>query len=135
MKNGVNGKMIVARAFAPPGRVGAPTRPSIPTVPSMAPTSPASRRVSRGSRAIVDGVAITDLSGVAPDAYLGSYRVLTTPTPTFGLDGNGPEIARAIDRAVADGMDVLNLSLGEPEVGSGNDSSRGPSTEPRAPAS
>ncbi len=47
--------------------------------------------------------------------------MLTTPTPSFGLDGNGPEIARAIDRAVADGMDVLNLSLGEPEVESAND--------------
>ena len=67
------------------------------------------------------GVTISNLSGVAPHAYLGSYRVLTTPTPSFGLDGNGPEIARAIDRAVADGMDVLNLSLGEPEVESAND--------------
>ena len=67
------------------------------------------------------GVTITGLSGVAPHAYLGSYRVLTTPTPSFGLDGNGPEIARAIDQAVADGMDVLNLSLGEPEVESAND--------------
>ena len=28
--------------------------------------------------------------GRAPHAYLGSYRVLTTPTPSFGLDGNGP---------------------------------------------
>ena len=62
-----------------------------------------------------------NLSGVAPHAFLGSYRVLTTPTPAFGLDGNGPEIARAIDRAVADGMDVLNLSLGEPEVETAND--------------
>ena len=66
-------------------------------------------------------VSLPLFSGVAPHAYLGSYRVLTTPTPSFGLDGNGPEIARAIDRAVADGMDVLNLSLGEPEVESSND--------------
>ncbi len=67
------------------------------------------------------GVTISGLSGVAPHAYIGSYRVLTTPTPSFGLDGNGPEIARAIDKAVADGMDVLNLSLGEPEVEASND--------------
>ena len=79
------------------------------------------RRDSRASRATSQGVTITGLSGVAPHAYLGSYRVLTTPTPSFGLDGNGPEIARAIDQAVADGMDVLNLSLGEPEVESAND--------------
>ena len=80
-------------------------------------------------------MTINNLSGVAPHAYLGSYRVLTTPTPSFGLDGNGPEIARAIDQAVADGMDVLNLSLGEPEVESSNDASPAPSTAPRAPAS
>jgi hypothetical protein len=33
-----------------------------------------------------------------------------------GLDGNSAEIAAAIEAAVADGMDVINLSLGEPEV-------------------
>ncbi len=74
-----------------------------------------------GISGVSQGVAVSGLSGVAPSAYLGSYRVLTTPTPSFGLDGNGPEIARAIDQAVADGMDVLNLSLGEPEVDAAND--------------
>ena len=46
------------------------------------------------------------LSGVAPMAYIGNYKV---------LDANGGTsdvIAKAIDDAVADGMDVLNLSLG-----------------------
>jgi minor extracellular serine protease Vpr len=46
------------------------------------------------------------LSGVAPKAYLGSYKV---------LDANGGTsdvIAKGIDDAVADGMDVLNISLG-----------------------
>ena len=38
------------------------------------------------------------------------------PTADFGLDGNSPEIAKAIDQAVADGMNVINLSIGEPEV-------------------
>jgi minor extracellular serine protease Vpr len=44
--------------------------------------------------------------GVATKAYLGNYKV---------LDANGATsdvIAKAIDDAVADGMDVLNLSLG-----------------------
>src|SRR4029078_5771716 len=44
------------------------------------------------------------------------YKALTIPTPGFGLDGNSPEIAAAIEAAVNDGMDVINLSLGEPEV-------------------
>ena len=56
------------------------------------------------------------LSGVAPNAYLGNYKALTIPTPNFGLDGNAAEIAAAIEAAVSDGMNVINLSLGEPEV-------------------
>ena len=46
------------------------------------------------------------LSGVAPKAYIGNYKVL-------GPDGGTSDvIAKAIDDAVADGMDVINLSLG-----------------------
>ncbi|HEY3462514.1 MAG TPA: S8 family serine peptidase [Gaiellaceae bacterium] len=56
------------------------------------------------------------ISGIAPKAYLGNYKALTVPTQDFGLDGNSPEIAKAIDQAVADGMNVINLSIGEPEV-------------------
>jgi subtilisin family serine protease len=56
------------------------------------------------------------ISGVAPKAYLGNYKALTVPTDDYGLDGNSPEIAKAIDQAVADGMNVINLSIGEPEV-------------------
>jgi subtilisin family serine protease len=56
------------------------------------------------------------ITGVAPRAYLGNYKALTIPTPGFGLDGNSAEIAAAIEAAVSDGMNVINLSLGEPEV-------------------
>jgi subtilisin family serine protease len=56
------------------------------------------------------------ISGVAPKAYLGNYKALTVPTEDYGLDGNSPEIAKAVDQAVADGMNVINLSIGEPEV-------------------
>ena len=34
----------------------------------------------------------------------------------MGLDGNAPEIAAGIEAAVRDGMHVINLSLGEPEI-------------------
>ena len=116
-----NGKIIVARAFAPPGG-SARMRTAFDPDGSEHGTHVAG--IAAGLSGITGtslGVTISGLSGVAPHAYLGSYRVLTTPTPSFGLDGNGPEIARAIDRAVSDGMDVLNLSLGEPEVESAND--------------
>ena len=62
------------------------------------------------------------VSGVAPRAYLGNYKVLTAPRP-FGLVGNAGEIAAAIEAAVRDGMDVINLSLGEPEIEPGEDPS------------
>jgi hypothetical protein len=58
----------------------------------------------------------TLISGVAPNAYLGNYKALTIPTPGFGLDGNSAELAAAVEAAVADGMNVINMSLGEPEV-------------------
>jgi subtilisin family serine protease len=47
------------------------------------------------------------LSGSAPKAFLGNYKVL-------GDDGSGSEsaILKGIDDAVKDGFDVLNLSLG-----------------------
>jgi minor extracellular serine protease Vpr len=121
IRSGTNGKIIVARAFAPPGG-SARMRTAFDPDGSEHGTHVAG--IAAGLSGITGtslGVTINNLSGVAPHAYLGSYRVLTTPTPSFGLDGNGPEIARAIDRAVADGMDVLNLSLGEPEVESSND--------------
>ena len=121
IRSGTNGKIIVARAFAPPGST-ARMRTAFDPDGSEHGTHVAG--IAAGLSGISGtslGVTLTGLSGVAPHAYLGSYRVLTTPTPSFGLDGNGPEIARAIDRAVADGMDVLNLSLGEPEVESAND--------------
>jgi subtilisin family serine protease len=57
-----------------------------------------------------------DISGIAPEAYIGNYKVYTVPTDGFGLDGNSPEVAKGIDQAVADGMNVINLSIGEPEV-------------------
>jgi subtilisin family serine protease len=56
------------------------------------------------------------VTGIAPKAYLGNYKALTVPTQDYGLDGNSPEIAKAIDQAVADGMNVLNLSIGEAEI-------------------
>jgi minor extracellular serine protease Vpr len=47
------------------------------------------------------------ISGVAPMAYLGNYRVL-------GANGGGPTdlIAQGIEQAVADGFDVLSMSFG-----------------------
>ena len=48
------------------------------------------------------------LSGIAPKAFLGAYNVF----PGNVTDASSADIAMAVDAAVADGMDVLNLSLG-----------------------
>src|SRR6266568_1543529 len=48
------------------------------------------------------------MSGIAPKAFLGAYNVF----PGNVTDASSADIAMAVDAAVADGMDVLNLSLG-----------------------
>ena len=57
----------------------------------------------------------TGLSGVAPRAQIGNYRVFNVPTPA-GHVGNTPEIVAAFESAVRDGMDVINFSGGGPQT-------------------
>ncbi len=57
------------------------------------------------------------LQGVAPMAYLGNYKVFDGSQVTTNL-----AVIAAMDAAVEDGMDIINLSLGE--------DIRGPVTEP-----
>lgn len=61
-----------------------------------------------GKTAVVEGVQIDDMSGIAPGAWLGNYKVL------LGEAGSGrsEDILNGVEEAVKDGMDVLNLSLG-----------------------
>jgi subtilisin family serine protease len=55
------------------------------------------------------------LSGVAPRAQIGNYRVFNVPTP-LGHVSNTPEIVAAFESAVRDGMDVINFSGGGPQT-------------------
>jgi subtilisin family serine protease len=108
-----NAKVIVARAF-PPAR---PTWKH-----ASKPFDPVHSSHGTHVAGIAAGNANTQaegarISGVAPRAYLGNYKALTIPTDAdVGLDGNSPELVAAIEAAVADGMDVINMSLGEPEI-------------------
>ena len=111
------------------------TTPKVIVARAFVPASPRWRNAARpfdaqhsGHATHVAGIAAgnanttavgrgTTVSGIAPRAYIGNYKVLTIPTASgLGLNGNSPEIAAGIEAAVADGMDVINLSLGEPEV-------------------
>jgi subtilisin family serine protease len=111
-------KVIVARAFAPPSPEW--KYAAKPFDPEYSEHATHVAGIAAGNNAFA--VATADrgrvsLSGVAPKAYLGNYKVLTIPTVSgVGLDGNAAEIAAAVEAAVKDGMDVINLSLGEPEI-------------------
>ncbi len=112
-------KVIVARAFAPPDAGWPGSARPFDAELSFHGTHVAG--IAAGDAGTVapaaGGRPRTQLSGVAPLAYLGNYKALTVPTASgVGLNGNSPEIVAAIEAAVADGMDVINLSLGEPEI-------------------
>lgn len=106
-------KVIVARAFPPPGATW--KYASVPFDPEDSGHATHVAGIAAGNAStLADGARI---SGIAPRAYIGNYKALTIPTEAgLGLNGNAPEIVAAIEAAVADGMDVINLSLGEPEI-------------------
>ena len=108
-------KVIVARAFVP-----ASPRWRNAALPFDSRFSAHATHVAGIAAGNANTTAVgrgTTVSGTAPRAYIGNYKVLTIPTASgVGLNGNSPEIAAGVEAAVADGMDVINLSLGEPEV-------------------
>ncbi len=107
-------KVIAARAFPP--RAPKWRYAGKPFDPSFSEHATHVAGIAAGIRLATAGRR-QNVSGVAPNAYLGNYKVLTIPTEAnVGLDGNAPEIVAGIEAAVRDGMDVINLSLGEPEV-------------------
>ncbi|TMM09718.1 MAG: hypothetical protein E6F98_14045 [Actinobacteria bacterium] len=109
-------KVIVARAFAPASeRWRYATTPFDPVNSDHATHVAGIAAGDNNTTASVQGARMK-VSGIAPMAYIGNYKVLTIPTSGFGLDGNSPEIAAGIEAAVRDGMNVINLSLGEPEI-------------------
>ena len=87
------------------------------TVPGEAPTAYGPLGGDHGSHCAgiiaARGSAPTGVRGVAPSAALYSFRVFPKVTPANPHAGaSNFAIAKAIDRAVAAGCDLLNLSLG-----------------------
>jgi subtilisin family serine protease len=110
-------KVIVARAFPPPDLHYRYAHVPFDPVESYHGTHVAGIAAGDNNTSAPGPTGGTvKVSGIAPRAYLGNYRVYTIPTAQFGLDGNSPEIAAGIEAAIRDGMNVINLSLGEPEI-------------------
>jgi minor extracellular serine protease Vpr len=117
-----NAKVIVARSFPGPG-AGRRGRFAVDPAVSFHGTHVAGIAAGRAGTDAPPGrdhPAVQDLSGVAPDAWIGNYRVFTVPTP-IGRVANTPEIVAAFEAAVRDGMHVINFSGGGPEVDPAND--------------
>ncbi len=110
-KRWTSSKVIVARAFpgpnsGRPGRLAVDRRASFHATHVAGIAAGDAGTCSPGGR---DHPPTCGLSGVAPRAYIGNYRVFNVPTP-IGHIANTPEIAAAFEFAVRDGMDVINFS-------------------------
>ncbi len=121
-KRWTSSKVIVARAFpgpnsGRPGRLAVDRRASFHATHVAGIAAGDAGTCSPGGR---DHPPTCGLSGVAPRAYIGNYRVFNVPTP-IGHIANTPEIAAAFEFAVRDGMDVINFSGGGAETEPAND--------------
>ena len=106
-------KVIVARAFVPPTTTWKYAR--LPFDPVYSEHGTHVGGIAAGDYSVGAVSGRGPLSGVAPRAYIGNYKMDSTP---FGSDliENSVELAAAIEAAVRDGMDVINISFGEIEV-------------------
>ena len=120
-------KVIVARGFAGPGANSAPLDRDrsfhgtfVAGIIAGVPTDVEAGRT--GFCIEAEGgchPAVKGVSGVAPRAYIGNYRVFNVPEPApLGgcCSANSPEIVAAFEAAVRDGMDVINFSGGGPQA-------------------
>ena len=106
-------KIIVARVFAPRGSTAASARVAYSDDDSSHGTHVAGIAAGNAETAAGGG---RRASGVAPRAYLGNYKVFVETRAGLSPNANSPAIVAAIEAAVADGMDVINFSGGEPEI-------------------
>lgn len=97
-----NGKIIVARSYE--------------TLYQETDPDDARDRNGHGTSVATCAAGVTNkgpfatITGVAPKAWIGGYKIVRGGTGT----ASGDVILKAMDDALADGMDVINLSFGSP---------------------
>ena len=109
-------KVIVAKSF--PGPRPTTREARLPYDPRISFHGSHVAGIAAGNAGTVSGggsdhPATEGLSGVAPRAWIGNYRVFNVNVPgTSNHIANTPEIVDAFEAAVEDGMDVINFSGG-----------------------
>ncbi len=126
-----NSKVIVVRSYIESlvSRDPASSTPDDPSPNDLSGHGTAVAMIAAGRRVRTPlGAAM----GIAPKARLGVYKVFGSPGLNFYTADH--VVIAAIDDAVADGMDILNLSLGNPEFypwdATGRDCNRSSSSAP-----
>lgn len=113
-----NHKVIVARSYAA-------------LFPAPDPDTSARDHQGHGTATAMTAAGVPNtgplaiISGAAPQAFLGSYKVMGTPGVNDSTTDSA--IISALDDAVGDGMDIINLSLGA-------DAAPAPSDDPEVQA-
>lgn len=98
-----NNKVIVARSYAA-------YFPAQDPDPSAADQQGHGTATAMAAGGVMNAGPLATISGVAPAAYLGSYKVFGTP----GYNDGAPDdaIIAAMEDALGDGMDIISMSLG-----------------------
>jgi len=104
-KTYTNNKVIVARSYA---TMFEPPDPDLSARDDVGHGT----GTAMAAGGVLNSGPLATIRGIAPKAYLGNYKVFGSP----GVNDEAPDnaILKAIEDAVTDGMDVINLSLGDP---------------------
>jgi minor extracellular serine protease Vpr len=110
-----NHKVIVARSYVAQLGAGTPPNPAADSRPDD--NSPRDH-VGHGTALAMVSAGLTNtgpaatITGMAPQAYLGSYKIFGSPGVNDGTSGD--IVILALEDALNDGMDIAVLSLGAP---------------------
>ena len=131
--NFTNSKVIVARSYVRQLAAGSAPNPAADSRPDD--YSPRDRdghgtAVASCAAGVTNAGAVT-ITGMAPKAYLGNYKIYGSPEVNdFATDG---VIIQALEDALSDGMDVVNFSSGGPAFSGPLDSGSACGNSPGVP--